>query len=133
MPPAASLPRGVAVRAACLLTLVLAPILLAPAASGAPSVGEAVTGRGRASGFFIMGGGSALEGGAFHWTLVCSDCTLRITFRETSFDHVGSDGLRGLPPGEYRVSGFAGLIAHTMVAPGDYRVEMHGTGEFVRL
>lgn len=101
-------------------------------AASAPSIEGTLTGYAQSPRFQVFGGGHALEGGAYEWTLVCGECLVRVSLLEPNVLLVQSDHAGYLPPGTYEVRDFRGLFMHTGDA-GDYAIALHGTGHLVRL
>lgn len=96
-------------------------------ALAAPAIQGLVEGRGMASTFQIMGGGSALEGGAADWTLVCGGCLMRVTFYDVDqFTVVQNGAVRALGPGQYELRELRGLVLITQEDLGRFHVEIHG-------
>lgn len=114
------------------LSLVLLA-LVAGNAAGAPYVAGQVHGTGGASTFQVFGGGTSLEGGLAEWTHVCGSCDLRMTLTSASFTVLQGGQQMTVGPGQYEVRDFAGLMTITQNAPGDFLIELHGTGKLARL
>lgn len=114
------------------LSLVLLA-LVAGNTAGAPYVAGHIHGTGGASTFQVFGGGTSLEGGLAEWTHVCGSCDIRMTLTSASFTVLQGNQQVFMGPGQYEVRGFAGLMSITQNAPGDFFLELHGTGKLVRL
>lgn len=111
-----------------LAALLLAGALALPA-QAAPRIPDTLQAYGYASGHRVFGGGLALEGGAYDWTLVCGGCYVRFAVREGPIHVVDEDGDRLLVPGVYEAGPFTGIFGYKEGEPFRYPFELHGTGD----
>ena len=131
-PPPSSLPRRTsrALPRPLLVATILALALAAP--SLASAVGGVLEGSGVATTFTIYGEGSSVSTGQRQWTLVCTDCLVKMSL--TSLDGVtfANADLQPNGPGHYELREFAGTIVEKVNGPYDVSVTSVGYGEVIR-
>lgn len=117
-----------------LVSFALLAAMAPPHALAAPAVPGVMHGSGTAATFQLLGAGSALEGGASDWTIVCGGCLLRVAFTQTEFSVTFESGrASSFSPGVYEVREFYGVFSITDEGPGQFFVQLHGAGHVARL
>jgi len=108
--------------------LALLALLLAPSALAA-TIPASIQGAGQVTTYYIVTGGTVVQGGAFDSQIACYGCYVRLSIASGTFLVVENGQERALGAGTWEIRGFAGAIGITQNAPHDFFVEIHGAGQ----
>lgn len=109
----------------------LLALFLAPPLVGATEVGGGVTGSGMATDLQILARSSySVRGGLSSETLACGICYVRLTISEGSFLVAQDGAVTQLPPGQFELREFHGVITITDQGLHRFFVQVEGVGRY---
>lgn len=110
-----------------LVLLALAPLAL-PAGAGAPTIPDAISGSAHAWAVDVMTGCFFVQGGLYDTTYACTGCDIHLNLTASSLVVTQNGVPTTLPPGDYHITSFDGVLGIDDLGLHSFQVELDGTG-----